>query len=139
MKSERAPEGWVIRLDPGEEIPRHVISAAAEAGVTTASVTGIGALDRAVLAFYDVTERRYVETLVDEPVEVVSFMGNLVRLDGAPFLHAHAIVSRRDATTLGGHLMSARVSLTLELVVRPIAVEVTRKLSEAIGLKLLEF
>jgi len=138
MKSARSPEGWILRLDPGEEVPRDVISAAAALGLNTASVTGIGALDRAVLAFYDLKERRYIETLVEEPVEVVSFMGNLVRLDGAPFLHAHAVVSRRDATTLGGHLMSARVSVTLELLLRTLSVDATRKFSEACGLKLLE-
>ena len=66
MKSASALEGWFIRLDPGEEIPRDLVLAAAELGVTTASVTGIGAIDRAVLGFWDLKEHRYVETVVEE-------------------------------------------------------------------------
>src|SRR5262245_45560246 len=111
MKSASAPEGWVIRLDPGEEVPRDVVPAATALGVRTASVTGIGALDRASLGWWDLKERRYVETRVEEPVEVVSLTGNLVVLDGAPFLHAHTVLSRRDGSTVGGHILSARVSV----------------------------
>src|SRR5262245_51454737 len=128
MKSLGAPEGWLVRLDPGDEIPKDVVAAAASLGVKTASVTGIGALDRAVLALWDLRERRYIETVLDEEIELASLMGNIVRLAGAPFLHAHAVVGRRDATTLGGHLISARVSVTVELIVRPLSIEVTRKL-----------
>jgi len=139
MKSASAPEGWIIRLDPGDEIPRDVVAAATALGVRTASVTGIGAFDRAVLGLWDQEKRRYVETVVEEPVEIVSLMGNVVRLDGAPFLHAHAVLSRRDASTVGGHVISARTSITVELFLTSLAVEVSRKLSDQCGLKLLEF
>lgn len=139
MKLQGAPEGWLIRLDPGDEIPRDVVSAAADQGVQSASVTGIGAIDRAVIALYDLKERRYVETVLEEELEIASLTGNLVRLDGAPFLHAHVVVSRRDATTRGGHLMSARTSVAVELVLRPLSIEATRKLSDHCGLKLLDF
>lgn len=139
MKSAQTPEGWVIRLDPGEEIPRDMLAAAAELGVGTASVTGIGAIDRAVLALYDLKERRYIETVLDEELEVVSLQGNLTRVDGAPFMHAHAVLSRRDSQALGGHLMSARVSVTVELFLTRFALEATRTISTHCGLKLLDF
>ena len=64
----------------------------------------------------------------------MSFMGNIVRMDGAPFLHAHAVVSRRDGTTVGGHVLSARVSVTLEIFLTRVGIETTRKLSRQCGL-----
>jgi len=139
MKSASSPQGWVIRLDPGDEIPRDVLSAAAALGVGTASVAGIGAVDRAVVALYDLKERRYVETVLDEELEIVSLQGNIVRLDGAPFLHAHCVLTRRDGQAVGGHLMSARTSITVELFLTRFAIEATRTLAPFCGLKLLDF
>src|SRR5262245_44952057 len=123
MKSASSPQGWLIRLDPGDEIPRDVLAEAAALGVRTASVAGIGAIDRAVIALYDLKQRRYIETVLEEELELASLQGNLTRVDGAPFLHAHVVLSRRDGQALGGHLMSARISLTVELVLTPLAIE----------------
>ena len=139
MESASTPEGWVIRLDPGEELPRDVLGAVEGFDVRTASVMGIGALDRAVIALYDLKERRYVETTIEEEIELVSLQGNMVRIDGAPFLHAHVVLSRRDGSTMGGHLMSARTSITVELFLTRFNLEITRTLSPHCGLKLLDF
>jgi predicted DNA-binding protein with PD1-like motif len=139
VKSASSPQGWLIRLDPGDEIPRDVLAQASELGVQTALVAGIGAIDRAVIALYDLKERRYIETVLEEELELAALQGNLTRVDGAPFLHAHVVLTRRDGQALGGHLMSARISVTVELALTPMAIEATRTLSPHCGLKLLEF
>jgi predicted DNA-binding protein with PD1-like motif len=36
--------------------------------------------------------------------------------DGKPKLHLHAVLGRRDASTLGGHLLKGWVEPTLEVV-----------------------
>ena len=128
-----------MRLDPGEEAPRDLLSAAERIGLDTASVSGIGAVDRASLAYFDIVEKRYLEIRLEEPLEVVSLLGNLCIVEGRPFVHAHMIVSRRSGETLGGHLVSARVSVTLEIVLARIDVTATRRFDPRWGLKLLEF
>ena len=138
MKSAESPRGWLVKLESGEEIPKDLLAAASSLGVATASVAGIGAFDLAVIAWFDLSAKTYIETSLVEPLEVVSLTGNLTRVDGAPFLHAHAVVSRRDGSTLAGHLMSARVSVTLELFLTRFDLPATRSLDSRWGLKLLD-
>jgi predicted DNA-binding protein with PD1-like motif len=53
---------------------------------------------------------------VGEQVEVLSLVGDIA-LDGdEPKVHAHAVLGRRDGSTVGGHLLEAHVRPTLEVV-----------------------
>src|SRR5437867_9299179 len=138
MKLAESSRGWLVRFDPGEEVPRDLLTAAGTLGIETASVSGIGAVDRAVIAYFDLVEKRYLEIVLDEALEVVSLQGNLTRVAGTPFLHAHLVVSRRDGQTRAGHLMSARVSITLEVFLDRFDARATRALDPRWGVKLLE-
>lgn len=71
--------------------------------------TVIGAVKNVVLGFYRQDARKYAEEEFDEPLEIVSCVGNVALKDGKLFVHAHACLSRKDKNTLGGHLVSARV------------------------------
>ncbi len=59
-------------------------------------------------------------------------------MDGAPFLHAHVVLSRRDGSTCAGHLVSGRVSVTLELLLARFDLDATRRLDPRWGLRLLD-
>ena len=50
-------------------------------------------------------------------MEVASLSGNIVRdQDGNPVVHAHCVVALlRDGSVHAGHLLSGRVSLTMQL------------------------
>lgn len=43
--------------------------------------------------------------------------GNVSLKDGEPFVHVHVVLSRKDMTTLGGHLIKGRVNPFIELVI----------------------
>ena len=49
-------------------------------------------------------------------VEVLTLAGDIARQDGKRKVHAHAVLGRRDGSTLGGHLLEAQVRPTLELM-----------------------
>lgn len=108
---------WVIVLETGDEAMTALSAFAAEAGLDSASFTAIGAFERAVLAFFDWERKEYLPIVVDEQVEVASFLGDIaLGPDGKPAVHVHAVLGRRDGSALAGHLQEGRVRPTLEIV-----------------------
>lgn len=121
MKAKLVNEGpertYVLVLDPGDEVMAALERFATEHSLTASRVTAIGAFERAELGFFEIERQEYHCIPVDTQVEVLSLGGDIA-LDGArPKLHLHAVLGRRDGSTVGGHLLSGVVRPTLEVVV----------------------
>ncbi len=135
--SEGARDVLVV-LERGDALPDSLVTLATELRIAAAAVSGIGALEAATLGFFEPTERRYVEIPVDEQVEVLTFLGNLTEGPGGEArLHAHVTLGRRDGSTIGGHLIAARVRPTLELFLSETGGRVVRAIDEDCGLPLI--
>jgi hypothetical protein len=89
---------------------------AAEQKLHAARFTAIGAFERATLGYFAWERKDYERIPVDEQVEVLSLVGDVALADGKPKLHAHAVLGRRDGSTVGGHLLEATVRPTLEVL-----------------------
>lgn len=104
-------------LDRGDEVMATLQRFAAEHNLTAARLTAIGAFESATLGYFDWERKAYERIPVDEQVEVLSLVGDIA-LDGRQAkVHAHVVLGRRDGSTLGGHLLEARVRPTLEVMV----------------------
>lgn len=57
-----------------------------------------------------------VVSQLEERVELLSLIGDVALKDGEPQIHAHLVVGRADGTAHGGHLLSATVRPTCELI-----------------------
>jgi predicted DNA-binding protein with PD1-like motif len=112
------PERTVaLVFERGDEVMSVLQRFAQEHGLAASRLTGIGAFESATLGYFDRELRDYVRIPVAEQVEVLTMVGDIA-LDGAqPKVHAHVVLGRRDGSTLGGHLLEARVQPTLEVVV----------------------
>jgi predicted DNA-binding protein with PD1-like motif len=108
---------FVIVLATGEEAFGALQSFVKQQSISAAQITGIGAFSDAVLQYFDWDTKQYLRILVREQVEVASLIGD-VALDpaGAPALHVHLVVGRRDGAALAGHLAEGHVRPTLEVV-----------------------
>jgi predicted DNA-binding protein with PD1-like motif len=106
-----------VTLRKGDELAAGLTEFAEQNHVTLAQVTGIGALNSAVLGWFDPDKRAYKKIVISEEVEVVSFIGNIALENGKPFLHAHAVVAFPDGSTKGGHFIEGRVSLEMQIFV----------------------
>lgn len=129
---------FALVLDPGDEVTESILRFAREEGLTGASFTAIGAFSDAVVAFFDPGENEYREIPIDEQVEVLTLAGNIGLHEGAPKLHAHVVLGRRDGSTRGGHLMKAHVRPTLEIVVEETPAYLRRKEDPRTGLPLID-
>lgn len=138
MKVFSARNGFLVRMERGEEIHRTLIEFAREKGIEGAAVQGIGAVRNAELGYYRTDRKEYDRRRLDEPTELLSLSGNLCLLDGTPFLHAHVVLMREDFTVAGGHLFRAEITATGEFAIRDVDLRLTRRPDSDVGLPLLE-
>jgi uncharacterized protein len=107
----------VLVLDSGEEAFSSLQSFAREAGITAASLTAIGAFERATVGWFDFSKKTYKEIAMDEQCEVLSAIGDVaIGDDGRASLHVHIVLGLSDGSTRGGHLLGGTVHPTLEVV-----------------------
>ena len=99
----------VARLDHGTDIIGQITDLAKEKEIKTGFLSVMGALSRAELGYYDQVSQKYCKIQIEEPVELVSCLGNVSLRDGQPFVHAHAALSDRAGRVCGGHLNSGTV------------------------------
>jgi len=136
MRWRRVEGGLAVVLERGDEVVDCLKRLAREAGIRGGFFVGMGAVDHAVLGYYDLEKKEYLRTEVTGDHEVGSLTGNLTRLEGEPFAHVHAVIAGRDLAARTGHVVSARVGATLELFVHDFGTEIVREPVPEIGLNL---
>lgn len=139
LDRERGHRTFAVVFDPGEEAAAGLLAFTHERALASASFTGIGALERVTLGFWDPDTREYRPIAVREQVEVLALTGNVaLDSDGAPKVHAHVVVGKADGTACGGHLLEAWVRPTLEVIVVESPRHLRRTIDPRTGLALLD-
>jgi uncharacterized protein len=126
-------------FDAGDEILSGLKSLAGQESLSAASLTAIGAVERATLGWYDLDAQEYHKIPVDEQAEVLSLVGDVVRgPDGGPAVHAHAVLGLRDGSTRGGHLLQGIVRPTLEVALTESPGRLRKSFRPEFGLALID-
>lgn len=128
---------YTLAFETGDAVLETLDAFVSRRDISAGHFTGLGAFSEAQLAFYDLDGKEYRPLDVDEQTEVASFTGNVARYEGEPRLHVHAVLARRDGSTIGGHLLEATVRPTLEVTVVEMSGTLRRQYDEASGLPLL--
>jgi len=76
-----------------------------ENNIRIGRLTGIGAVQKAKLAYYDQKLMKYNEIEVSEPMEILALNGNISLKDDKPFVHAHVVLGDEKGNARGGHLL----------------------------------
>ena len=130
----------VVRMEPGEDILSTIEAVADSYKIKSGYLTLIGAVSKANLGYFDRTSQEYKSFSIEEDLEVVSGMGNISRLhDDSVVVHAHVIVADEKGKCYGGHLnRGCEVSVTIELVIQEMDVDLRRARDDLTGLNLLD-
>lgn len=128
----------VIRFEPGEDVLPALLGFLERADVGFSFASGVGAVRRLRLGYWDPGEKDYRHRDLEEQLEVLSLTGDSSRIDGRPHLHLHGVFGRADYSTVGGHVVACEAYPTLELWLRAEAMPVRRVHDDETGLDLLD-
>lgn len=130
---------FVVVLDPGEEAFAALTAFAADQKLDGASLTAIGAFERATVGWFDLNAKTYRRIPIDEQCEVLSAIGDIaLGDDGQPSLHVHAVFGLSDGTTRGGHLLEGIVRPTLEVTLVEAPGRLRRSRRPELGIALID-
>ncbi|MCR8463294.1 MAG: DNA-binding protein [Candidatus Korarchaeota archaeon] len=108
---------FVLVLEKGDDVTESLKKLAKEENLS-GFFMGIGAVADPTIGYFDVEKKQYLKMELKGSFEVLGLTGNISFLpDGEPFVHAHIILGDSNHKVLGGHLFSAKVSITLELLI----------------------
>jgi len=110
-------KAYLCRLRHGMDLSEELQNFCETNRISSGIINGIGALQNVTLGFYDQVEKKYRSTAIDEPVEIVSLLGNISMKDGSIFPHCHIAVANREHQTFAGHLMSPAKIFACEICV----------------------
>jgi len=129
---------FVIILETGDEVMRVLVQYATEKKLRGSHFTAIGACSDAVIAYFDWPSRTYQPIEVSEQVEILSMIGDIATDGDAPKVHAHVVLGKSDGSAHGGHLVSAHVRPTLEIVLTESPRHLRRRFDPESGLALID-
>ncbi|MDN5325790.1 MAG: uncharacterized protein PWP41_486 [Moorella sp. (in: firmicutes)] len=88
-----------------------------EAEVLFGSINFLGAVQKARVGYYLQDKKRFITLDLDEPMEILSGLGNVSLKDGKPFVHAHVTFLDRTGTIRGGHLLPGTITFAGEVFI----------------------
>ncbi len=139
MEYRKFDDTYVVRLNKGEEVIESLKELCKNENIELAEITGLGASNLVEIGVFNVNTKEYNTKIFEGMFEITSLVGNATRKDGEVYLHIHINFGNEEGIVKGGHLVKSVISATSEIIVRKINGKVGRKLSDEIGLNLLEF
>lgn len=139
MKSKKVDNKYIIRLEKGEEIIKTLSEFCQENNILAGSLTGIGAANDITMKSFDTKKNEYVsKRFNEESYEIISLNGNISLLGNQPFLHIHISIGNSNYNVFGGHLDSAVISITCEIIIDVIDEKIIRKSNNEFKLNFLD-
>ena len=140
MEYRKFDQGYVLRLDPGEEIVASLTRLVEQENVQLGTVSALGAAGDVTIGIFNTREKQYYSQRYQGDYEISALVGNVTRREGKPYLHLHITIGNPVTGEVhAGHLTSAVISATLELFLQVWDGQVDRKFSDTVGLNLFEF
>jgi predicted DNA-binding protein with PD1-like motif len=129
---------FLLKLERGDEIMSTLEAFVAAHGDGAALIHGLGAVKDVEIGYFELHTREYHRKQVAEDLELLSFLGNAVLVDGKPVVHAHVVLSDGSFQAFGGHLFKGTIAVTGEFFVQFGGLKATRRLEDFCGLKLMD-
>src|SRR5437660_12590404 len=147
----KAPRMKVQLLNPGEPTKQYAVifyqgdealsgllEFAQQYHVTSAHFTAIGAVNGAMLGWFDPQRKMYKKIPINGQHEVIGMSGDIALYQGKSVVHTHMIVGAPDGTTRAGHVLAAYVSPTLEVMVTVDPITMQKRFDTATDLTLID-
>lgn len=137
MYNVQAKQGptYVLRPALGTDLLDELQAFVCKHGINLAWISGVGAVSRAGLRFYDQATKTWHDIDLDQNMEVAGMQGNVSLLNGEPIVHIHITLADEDGRYYGGHVATNTIVFNMEIFMTSlIGPPVTRKLDVDTGL-----
>jgi predicted DNA-binding protein with PD1-like motif len=124
---------YIVRLDAGEKIVETLKALCERDAIGGGFFNGLGAVAEAEIGYFDPAAKDYNWVKLSGPREIVTLCGNISKVDGQPFIHAHIALGDNTFAVRGGHLKEAVVSVTCEVTLTRFRDDIGRTKDEATG------
>ena len=129
---------YAVVLSTGDEVMSCLQQFSQAEQLTAAHISALGAFSDAELKFFDWEKKEYLPIPVHEQAEVAALIGDIaVDARGSPSLHVHVVLGTRSGAAVAGHLASAHVRPTLEVLVEETPAHLHRLHDDETGLTLI--
>lgn len=140
MEYKKFDRGYVLRLDPEDEVVECLTGWAEKENIHLASLSGLGAAKDVTVGLFSVAEKKFYGKHCEGEYEISALTGNITRKDGKPYLHLHITFGNPAAGEVyAGHLTACVISATAEIFAQVWDGQVERRFDDKIGLNLLDF
>ena len=139
MEYKRIKDTIVARIDKGEEILESIKEIALKENIKLASISALGATNHFVVGVYKIKEKKYYSNEFKGDFEIVSLTGTINTMNDEFYTHIHMSAGNDKGEVFGGHLNSAIVSATCEMIINIIPSKVDRFKDSETGLNLFRF
>ena len=137
MKLKKFGNKWVVRIDKGEEIVETLKQLCEKNKIKLGSVSGVGGTERVTVGSYKAKTKEFYSQELTGDYEITNLTGNISTMNGKIYLHLHIALSDSNNNVFGGHLTSAIISTTGEIIIEEIEGEIEREFNEEVRLNLL--
>jgi len=134
MQFAKSNNIFQVYLEKGESVLDVLTTFLKEQNIKNRLINGIGAVKNIELGYYDLATKEYHRKRFDNDHELISYSGNIMLLDGVPFIHAHATIGNHDMELFGGHVFNMDIAVVGEFIIQEIDNNAKRTLNKDVGL-----
>ena len=138
LKDTPEEKVYTVIFLKGDEALSGMLDFANKYHANDAHFTAIGAISSATLGWLDLSRKLYVAIPVNQQVEVASLIGDIATFQEKPVIHMHAVLSKRDGSTVAGHVWELNVNPTLEFFVTVNNTPLKKRPDDPSGMKLID-
>ncbi|MDF2502625.1 MULTISPECIES: PPC domain-containing DNA-binding protein [Clostridium] len=118
MDYKKVDNKWILRIDKGEEIISTLKKFSKDNNIKCGFISGIGAVNKIRLGVFGIEKKAYNLRDFSGDFEVTSLIGNITTTDDDDiYVHLHATIADIQCNAHAGHVKSAYVSITSEIVI----------------------
>lgn len=130
---------YMIKLDYQTDLYEELNKICIKENIKAGFINVIGAVSSLKTGFFDQNTKEYICTTYayDEPMEIVSCMGNISIKDNKSNCHLHITAADRKGRCIGGHLVAGTSIYAAEVVIQELLGEdLVRELDDTTKLTL---
>ena len=138
MQYKKFANAYVIRLERGDEIIDSLKTLVKKEEISGGFFYGLGVVKNVSLGYFDVEKKEYKEKSFEQEFELTSMVGDVAFSGDKIIVHAHVTLAGEDFKVVAGHLNTAMVTATTEIVFNPVEGKLSKKIDPITGLNLMD-